>query len=90
MSLKVVFPRIFALAACKGGVIADFGHFVEGVWQWKIEMRRCLCDNNNELYTSQRYCGNKSRTVQKRFVRASISLLSPLLTGEGDRESLHG
>ncbi|XVF77248.1 hypothetical protein PTKIN_Ptkin14bG0027800 [Pterospermum kingtungense] len=40
--LKFSFPRIFALACLKNGVIKDYGCFVEGIWRWEIDLGRSL------------------------------------------------
>ncbi|KAK8618011.1 hypothetical protein V6N13_080910 [Hibiscus sabdariffa] len=42
--LKEAYPRIFAIASCKAGVIADFGSLVDGVWHWNISLPRSLFD----------------------------------------------
>ncbi|KAE8696468.1 hypothetical protein F3Y22_tig00110670pilonHSYRG00078 [Hibiscus syriacus] len=44
LSLKVSFPRIFGLAQKKSGNISEFGNWINGVWVWKIELRRGLFD----------------------------------------------
>ncbi|KAE8721824.1 hypothetical protein F3Y22_tig00015100pilonHSYRG00010 [Hibiscus syriacus] len=44
LSLKNMFPRIFALAVKKAGKVADFGQWVDGIWQWKIQLRRAIFD----------------------------------------------
>ncbi|GMI89291.1 hypothetical protein HRI_002598400 [Hibiscus trionum] len=47
--LKELFPRMYALAVNKSGVIAEFGHFEDGIWLWKIEFRRRTFDWENEV-----------------------------------------
>ncbi|KAK9030083.1 hypothetical protein V6N11_031517 [Hibiscus sabdariffa] len=41
-SLKLEFPRLFAIVNLKAGKVADFGTKENGVWVWKIELRRQL------------------------------------------------
>ncbi|KAL4347618.1 hypothetical protein GQ457_17G007830 [Hibiscus cannabinus] len=43
-SLKVAFPRIFALALKKRGKVNEFGVLGNNGWEWKIELRRVLFD----------------------------------------------
>lgn len=38
--LKFSFPRIFALAVNKEGVVADFGRSENGKWVWDVTLRR--------------------------------------------------
>lgn len=38
--LKIMFPRIFALATTKHGLISLFGHWVDGDWSWDVQLRR--------------------------------------------------
>jgi hypothetical protein len=38
--LKLVCPRLYALAAYKEGVVADFGMWINSVWSWKVPLRR--------------------------------------------------
>lgn len=40
--LREAFPRIFALAVKKSGSIKECGDWEEGLWQWKIGLRRPL------------------------------------------------
>ncbi|KAK3219717.1 hypothetical protein Dsin_013687 [Dipteronia sinensis] len=40
--LKEVFPRIFALASNKDGVIREFGDWIGSTWVWKVPLRRNL------------------------------------------------
>ncbi|EOY25753.1 Uncharacterized protein TCM_027122 [Theobroma cacao] len=40
--LKKDFLRIFALATIKEGKVKEFGVWVDGLWQWRIELRRML------------------------------------------------
>ena len=42
--LNSAFPRIFALATNKVGVIREFGSFVESEWVWNVRLRRPLFD----------------------------------------------
>ncbi|WRX27571.1 Ribonuclease H domain - like 10 [Theobroma cacao] len=39
---KKDFLRIFALATIKEGKVKEFGVWVDGLWQWRIELRRML------------------------------------------------
>ncbi|KAK3220320.1 hypothetical protein Dsin_014290 [Dipteronia sinensis] len=43
-SLKESFPRCFALAVNKMGVVQDFGKWDEVKWVWKIDTRRAVFD----------------------------------------------
>ncbi|KAK3200453.1 hypothetical protein Dsin_023868 [Dipteronia sinensis] len=38
--LKIVFPRIYALASNKNGVIAGFGRWNENQWAWNVNLRK--------------------------------------------------
>ncbi|KAK8695667.1 hypothetical protein V6N13_000818 [Hibiscus sabdariffa] len=49
-NLSTSFPRIYALATRKQGVIADFGIPVSGVWNWNILLRRNLFGWERELH----------------------------------------
>ncbi|KAK2654624.1 hypothetical protein Ddye_014480 [Dipteronia dyeriana] len=42
--LKIVFPRIYALAINKDGMVRDFGRFEDSKWKWEVSMRRELFD----------------------------------------------
>ncbi|KAL4386663.1 hypothetical protein GQ457_09G014120 [Hibiscus cannabinus] len=44
LPLSLKFPRIFALAKKKSGVIADFGVRCGNSWIWNIQLRRILFD----------------------------------------------
>ncbi|KAL4271167.1 hypothetical protein GQ457_13G010790 [Hibiscus cannabinus] len=44
LPLSLKFPRIFALAKKKSGVIADFGARCGNSWIWNIQLRRILFD----------------------------------------------
>ncbi|KAK0606106.1 hypothetical protein LWI29_034196 [Acer saccharum] len=56
VKLKNAFPRIFALAVNKGGVVKEFGRFEAASWVWDVRLRRLLFDweknqwNNFMLY----------------------------------------
>ncbi|KAK2638287.1 hypothetical protein Ddye_026082 [Dipteronia dyeriana] len=41
-SLKIVFPRIFALACNKTGFIEDYVNWVSLNWKWEVSLRRPL------------------------------------------------
>ncbi|KAE8663132.1 putative AP2/ERF domain-containing transcription factor [Hibiscus syriacus] len=43
-TLKIQFPRIFALSTNKRGKLVEFGGFVANGWVWNIQLRRNLCD----------------------------------------------
>ncbi|KAK3213079.1 hypothetical protein Dsin_017785 [Dipteronia sinensis] len=43
-SLKVAYPRIFALASKKSGTIRDFGSWQKDVWRWNVPLRRSIFD----------------------------------------------
>ncbi|KAL4302406.1 hypothetical protein GQ457_10G004110 [Hibiscus cannabinus] len=51
-SLKLTFPRIYALAVKKSGRIAEFRSLVNGVWVWKVELRRRLFDWELDLWST--------------------------------------
>ncbi|KAK3199061.1 hypothetical protein Dsin_022476 [Dipteronia sinensis] len=40
--LKVAFPRIFALASNKNGVILELGSWAATMWNWDVKLRRSL------------------------------------------------
>ncbi|KAK3211546.1 hypothetical protein Dsin_016252 [Dipteronia sinensis] len=40
--LKVAFPRIFALASNKNGVISKLGSWAASMWNWDVKLRRSL------------------------------------------------
>ncbi|KAK0608412.1 hypothetical protein LWI29_030312 [Acer saccharum] len=42
--LKLAFPRIYALASNKDGLVRDFGSFVDSKWIWDVSLRRPLFD----------------------------------------------
>ncbi|KAK3183579.1 hypothetical protein Dsin_030865 [Dipteronia sinensis] len=44
MSLMTDFPRIFALASTKVGVVAEFGSWQGQSWVWEVKTRRPLFD----------------------------------------------
>ena len=44
ISLRSAFPRIFALASCKMGVVKEFGSWENSVWMWDVRLRRRLFD----------------------------------------------
>ncbi|KAK3217817.1 hypothetical protein Dsin_011787 [Dipteronia sinensis] len=44
MPLRVVFPRVFALAVNKTGAIKDFGHWAGSCWVWELKLRRPVFD----------------------------------------------
>lgn len=39
-SLKIIFPRTFALTHVKEDLVAKFGHWDNGIWKWEVELRR--------------------------------------------------
>lgn len=39
-----MFRRIFALATTKEGLVSSFGEWIEGVWQWIIQLQRRFMD----------------------------------------------
>ncbi|KAE8704410.1 PHD finger family protein, putative isoform 2 [Hibiscus syriacus] len=43
-TLKIQFPRIYALLTNKRGKLVEFGGFVANGWVWNIQLRRNLCD----------------------------------------------
>ncbi|KAK3213081.1 hypothetical protein Dsin_017787 [Dipteronia sinensis] len=43
-SLKVAYPRIFALASKKSGTVRDFGSWQKDVWRWNVPLRRSIFD----------------------------------------------
>ncbi|KAL4295231.1 hypothetical protein GQ457_12G026120 [Hibiscus cannabinus] len=49
-SLRSCYPRIYALSSKKAGIIADFGEFTNGLWNWKIPLRRALFDWELEVW----------------------------------------
>ncbi|GMI67617.1 hypothetical protein HRI_000431000 [Hibiscus trionum] len=51
-ALKDAYPRIYALASNKIGVIAEFGYFQEKKWHWNIELRRQILDWELTLWES--------------------------------------
>ncbi|KAL4297438.1 hypothetical protein GQ457_12G004390 [Hibiscus cannabinus] len=51
-SLKVTFPRIYALAIKKSGKVAELGSLVNGVWVWNVELRRRLFDWELDVWSS--------------------------------------
>lgn len=42
--LKEAFPRVFALAVVKEGLVQDFGHWSGSNWVWSVTLRRQLFD----------------------------------------------
>ncbi|KAK2647324.1 hypothetical protein Ddye_014813, partial [Dipteronia dyeriana] len=38
--LMHTFPRIFALATCKDGLVSEYGNWVNNSWSWNIQLRR--------------------------------------------------
>ncbi|EOX97175.1 Uncharacterized protein TCM_006266 [Theobroma cacao] len=46
--VKEDFSRIFAVATNKEGRVKEFGVWVDGSWQWRIELRRMLFGWENE------------------------------------------
>ncbi|KAK3219659.1 hypothetical protein Dsin_013629 [Dipteronia sinensis] len=44
LPLNIVFPRIFALAQNKSGVVADYGRWFGKKWVWDIQLRTHLFD----------------------------------------------
>ena len=38
--LKLAFPRIFALASNKSGMVYEFGNWVDSKWVWDVQLRR--------------------------------------------------
>ncbi|KAK2635548.1 hypothetical protein Ddye_030340 [Dipteronia dyeriana] len=38
--LEVVFPRIYALAVNKTGMVSEFGNWIGSVWDWQVATRR--------------------------------------------------
>ncbi|XP_039002867.1 uncharacterized protein LOC120129436 [Hibiscus syriacus] len=51
VSLKASFPRLFRIANKKAGKISEFGHWVNGVWEWEIELRRHLFEWEKALWS---------------------------------------
>ncbi|KAE8659924.1 hypothetical protein F3Y22_tig00116960pilonHSYRG00031 [Hibiscus syriacus] len=51
-SLKLSFPRIYGLACKKSGMIYEFGVWSNGIWEWKIELRRGMFEWENVLWMS--------------------------------------
>ncbi|KAK2659185.1 hypothetical protein Ddye_005718 [Dipteronia dyeriana] len=51
-SLKEVFPRIFALAVNKSGVIKEFDHLNDNAWFWDIQLRRRTFDWEVDIWNS--------------------------------------
>ncbi|KAL4354523.1 hypothetical protein GQ457_06G019470 [Hibiscus cannabinus] len=49
-SLKVEFLRLFTVVTKKAGKVADFGTKVNGVWVWKIDLRRWLFEWELQLW----------------------------------------
>ncbi|KAL4346365.1 hypothetical protein GQ457_17G012800 [Hibiscus cannabinus] len=43
-SLKVAYPRIYALSSRKEGKVVEFGSKLNGFWEWNIPLRRRLFD----------------------------------------------
>ncbi|KAK2660961.1 hypothetical protein Ddye_007494 [Dipteronia dyeriana] len=52
LALKDRFPRIFALAVKKVGVINTFGGWLEDRWIWEVQLRRRVFDWEREAYKS--------------------------------------
>ena len=42
--LKEAFPRIFAFAVKRSGVVSDFGSWSGSRWQWSVQTRRACFD----------------------------------------------
>ncbi|KAK8539036.1 hypothetical protein V6N13_110242 [Hibiscus sabdariffa] len=49
-SLRSCYPRIYALSSKKAGIIAGFGKFTNGLWNWNIPLRRALFDWELEVW----------------------------------------
>ncbi|XVF78842.1 hypothetical protein PTKIN_Ptkin14bG0169800 [Pterospermum kingtungense] len=62
--LKFSFPRIFALACLKNGVIKDYGCFVEGIWRWEIDLRRSLFSWEWQQWNNLLSCLNKFQVCE--------------------------
>ncbi|GMI83017.1 hypothetical protein like AT4G29090 [Hibiscus trionum] len=79
--LKVKHPRIFAIASKKAGFISDFGCFANGVWQWKIELRRNLFDWELDAWSSfmnniSNACFRQNSTDNLRWKACSSGMFS--------------
>lgn len=48
--LKESFPHVFALAMSKEGSMANFCHWVQGVWHWDIALRRSPLDWETQVW----------------------------------------
>lgn len=42
--IRAVYPRIYALATNKSGKVRKFGSWVNGKWQWEVELRKRVLD----------------------------------------------
>ncbi|KAK3204429.1 hypothetical protein Dsin_018475 [Dipteronia sinensis] len=42
LPLKVLCPRIFAIASNKSGRVVDYGRWQDSVWKWEVQLRRPL------------------------------------------------
>ncbi|KAK3206960.1 hypothetical protein Dsin_021006 [Dipteronia sinensis] len=55
LPLKFSFPRIFALAVDKSGVVEDFGRWQGSNWVWEVPLRRPLFDWEKNQWQAFQY-----------------------------------
>ncbi|KAE8691862.1 hypothetical protein F3Y22_tig00110865pilonHSYRG00168 [Hibiscus syriacus] len=51
-SLKMAFPRIYAVAVNKSRKVADFVTIIDGKWSWNIDLKRSLFEWENQIWVS--------------------------------------
>ncbi|XVF56550.1 hypothetical protein PTKIN_Ptkin06aG0130000 [Pterospermum kingtungense] len=62
--LKYMFPRIYNLAICKDGCVAEFGFYENERWKWKIDLRKRLFDWKKEQWNLSHFVGNISESKE--------------------------
>ncbi|XVF41637.1 hypothetical protein PTKIN_Ptkin01aG0295900 [Pterospermum kingtungense] len=72
--LKFRFSRTYALAVNKEGKVREFGHFVNGVWRWKIVVRRPLFNWELDQWSRLMVIINKCKVTDALRDRLGVNL----------------